>query len=94
MIQLITNYSTLIAFIFFSTDILVQIIHIYSRKSTKDISIKGSIIRVIAAYILLIKYYSVNDSYLEIGQTVFTCVLTVYLLMMIYYRKNPKPKYN
>ncbi|MFA5926048.1 MAG: hypothetical protein WC831_03870 [Parcubacteria group bacterium] len=88
MLPLIINYSALIAFSFFTIDIVVQIFHIHKIKSSRDISIKGSVIRAVAAYILLVKYYSVNDIFLEIGQTVFTLSLTAYLLMMIYYRKG------
>ncbi len=87
MIQDIINAVTLIAFFAISIDIIMQIIHIYKRKSSMDLSLKGCFIRLLAGVIFTIKFYSTKDIYLIIGQTIFVMSYLVYFVMLIYYRK-------
>ena len=87
MIEWIVNYSTLIAYIAFNIDNLIQIRHIWKRKSSKDISIRGALIRLAAGLIILIKFFTIKDVYLIIGQGIFIATLTTYSILLLTYRK-------
>jgi len=87
MFEWFINYATIIAFFALTIDLILQIIHIYKRKSSKDLSLKGCLIRLIAGLILLIKFIATNDIYLTIGQGVFVFSYIIYFIMLIYYRK-------
>ncbi len=88
MIELLLDYATVIAYIAFNTDIALQIKKIYSRKSSKDISIKGAAIRMFAGWLLLIKIISTSERYLTIGQSIFVALYIVYFIMLIHYREK------
>jgi len=81
------NFGTLVAYAAFTIDILLQIRHIVKRKSSKDLSIKGCLIRLVAGLMFLIKMISTKDAILIIGQGVFSAVYTVYVLLLIRYRR-------
>ena len=87
MFQIIIDYALIVAFIALTADIIIQILHITKRKSSRDISIKGCIIRSFGAFVLLIKFFLLSDTYLVIGQTIFLLVYITYFSLIIYYRK-------
>ena len=87
MLQILIDYALIVAFIALTTDVIIQILHIIKRKSSRDISIKGCIIRSFGALVLLIKFFLLSDVYLVIGQTIFLSVYLTYFLLIIYYRK-------
>jgi len=87
MLQIIIDYALIVAFIALTADIIIQILHITKRKSSKDISIKGCIIRSFGALVLLIKFFLLSDLYLVIGQTIFLLAYITYFSLIIYYRK-------
>ena len=87
MLQLIVDYALIIAFIALTLDIIIQIIHIWKRKSSKDISIKGCIIRFVGALVLLTKFFLLKDTYLIFGQTLFMLTYTIYVFLIVYFRK-------
>ncbi len=87
MFEVIANYGAVIAFFALTLDIFMQIIHIYKRKSSLDLSLKGCFIRLIAAALLLLKFEATKDLYLIIGQGIFVLSYIVYFFMLFYYRK-------
>ena len=87
MFQIIIDYALIVAFIALTADIIIQILHITKRKSSRDISIKGCIIRSFGAFVLLIKFFLLSDTYLVIGQTIFLLTYITYFSLIIYYRK-------
>ena len=87
MLEWIVNYITLIAFAAFTIDNLIQIRHIWKRKSSKDISIKGSSIRLSAGLIILIKFLTLKDIYLVVGQGIFIVTLATYFVLLLKFRK-------
>ena len=87
MLGWIVNYITLIAYTSFIIDNLIQIKHIWKRKSSKDVSIRGASIRLIAGLILLIKFLTIKDIYLIMGQGLFIATLTTYFILLLKYRK-------
>jgi len=86
-IQIIIDYAVLIAFFALSVDVIIQILHIIKRKSSKDISIKGSLIRLAAVVVFLIKFITTGDIVLIIGQAVFIFAYAIYFILLIHYRK-------
>lgn len=89
MLPLIINYATLISYIAFSTNLLLQIFLVYRRKSSLDISWKGLTFSLIGSLVILLKFLTLNDIYLILGQIVFSITVATYLTMVIYY-KRPK----
>lgn len=88
--QLILNYTTLIAFIFFTVDLCFQIRRITVNRSATDISPIGLFIRFLASIVLLLKYIDVQDSFLIGGQILGTIAITTYFLLTLYYRSAKK----
>jgi len=80
------NYSVLIAFFATSIDSSIQILHVIKRKSSKDLSLIGCSIRLIAALIFTIKFYTTGDLFLIIGQTIFSVIYIIYFFILIYFR--------
>jgi hypothetical protein len=91
MLSLLVDYATVIYYIAFSADLLFQIIRVYRRKSSLDISWKGTFVRTIGSSVIFIKFLTVGDRSLIVGQSVFLIAVFVYLILVIYYRK-PKNK--
>jgi uncharacterized protein with PQ loop repeat len=88
MSALIVNYATGLAFFALAIDIILQIRHIWRRKSSADISIFGVFVRTAAASVFLIKFTLVNDAYLIMGQAVFVALLLVYIGLLVAYRET------
>lgn len=86
MFELIINYWTVISYILFTFDIIMQIVQVYKRKSSLDISIKWLIIRVVAWFLIISKFFLVWDIYLIFWQAIFMTVLAIYIFIVIYYR--------
>jgi len=86
LIFILFDYAVLIAFFATSIDTLIQIGHIYRRKSSRDLSILGCSIRLLSALIFTFKFYTTGDIYLIIGQTIFSIVFIIYFIMLLYYR--------
>ena len=88
MIDLIVNYGTIIAFIAFTTDNIIQSSRVLKLKRSDDVSIRGETIRVIAVVLLFIKFLTTTDMYLIIGQGVFGISLLIYYGLLIKYHKS------
>ena len=88
MLQILINYATLIAFLTISVDLMFQISRIHKRKSSLDISIKGTLVRLFGAAIFTLKYFVIKDFYLILGQLLFMGILMVYIISVLYYSKN------
>ncbi len=67
-------------------DGMIQIYHIFKRKSSLDISLKGLSIRILAGTILFLKFLTISEIYLIIGQGLFLLVLIIYLSISVKYR--------
>ena len=88
MIQIIINYATLIAFLTISVDLIFQIIHMHKRKSSLDISMRGTLIRLFGGIIFLLKFIVTKDFYLILGQILFMVIFMIYLVSILRYRKD------
>ena len=87
MYEQLISFATVIAFIAFSADLIIQIYRVYRRKSSNDISARGTVIRTAGSLIILLKFINVDDPYLITGQIIITATIVTYLLMIVKYRK-------
>jgi uncharacterized protein with PQ loop repeat len=79
---------TLLSYIALNVDILFQIRRIYKTKSSRDLSLFGMSIRYAAILIILIKFISISDLPLIIGQGLIALTFTTYLALAVYYFAN------
>ena len=86
-LELIINYITLIAFIALTLDVIFQILQVAKKKSSKEISIRGCILRIVAISILEIKFFLINDPWLIIGQGIFGSIFLTYFFLVLFYRR-------
>ena len=78
--------ATLISLIALNIDILLQNKRVWGRKSSKDISLSGLLVRYIAIFILLAKYFSLQDWVLIVGQAIIAVNVTIYLVLVVRFR--------
>ena len=76
---------TLLSYIALNVDILFQIRRIYQTKSSRDLSVLGMSIRYAAILIILIKFISISDLPLIIGQGLIVLTFTTYIALALYY---------
>lgn len=79
------DVATLFSYIALNIDILLQIKKIYQTKSSRDLSLLGMTIRYIAILIIFIKFYSLSDLPLILGQGLIVLTFTTYLMLAILY---------
>jgi hypothetical protein len=88
LLEVVINYAALISFFALGIDLVVQISRLYRRKSSQDISLRGITIRTLGTVVILIKFISLDDIYLIIGQATITIALIIYLAEIFYYRRS------
>ena len=76
---------TLLSYIALNVDILFQIRRIYHTKSSRDLSLFGMSVRYAAILIILIKFISLSDVPLIIGQGLIVLTFTTYFALALYY---------
>jgi hypothetical protein len=81
----ILDILTVISYIALNVDIVFQIRQIYRTKSSEDLSLVGMSIRYLAILVILIKFISVSDIALIIGQALIITSFTTYFILAIYY---------
>lgn len=77
-----------LSFIFLNIDILLQNVKVYKRRSSQDIALPGTLIRYLAILIILYKYLTIKDSALIAGQLFILLNVSVYILLILKYRKK------
>lgn len=80
------DLATMISLAALNVDIVLQNIRVFRRKSSRDVSLMGVIVRYIAIFVILMKYLSLNDWVLCMGQMVIAANVTVYLVLVVRYR--------
>jgi uncharacterized protein with PQ loop repeat len=91
----VLDWLTLISYIALNIDIVLQIGRIYRRKSSEDLSLVGMTIRYIAILIIAVKFFSLDDLPLMIGQGLVVATFgTYFVLSLVYFRhrRANKPK--
>jgi hypothetical protein len=76
---------TLLSYIALNVDILFQIHRIYHTKSSRDLSLCGMSVRYAAILIILIKFITLRDVPLIIGQGLIVITFTTYFALALYY---------
>lgn len=79
------DIATLASYIALNIDIILQTVHIYRTKSSKDISLVGISIRYAAILIILVKFISLSEVPLILGQGLIAITFTLYLTLSILY---------
>lgn len=79
---------TLLSYIALNVDVLFQINRIHRTKSSRDLSLFGMGVRYTAIFIILIKFLSISDIPLIIGQGLIVITYTTYFALAIYYFAN------
>ncbi len=84
---------TIASYIALNVDIIFQIRRIYTTKSSHDLSLVGLTIRYVAILIILIKFISLSDIALIIGQGLILITFTTYItLSYFYFQKHKQEK--
>jgi uncharacterized protein with PQ loop repeat len=86
----ILDLLTLLSYIALNVDIMLQVKRIYRRKSSDDLSLVGMTIRYIAIIIILVKFASLRDVPLVIGQGLCAVTFTVYFVLAVLYFRHRK----
>lgn len=76
-----------IAFFSLSADVILQIMQVCKEKDSREISLKGELIRLFAVSVFLIRFIVIKDYILAIGQTIFILVFITYLFIIAKYRR-------
>jgi hypothetical protein len=87
----VLDLLTVLSYIALNVDIIFQIGRIYKTKSSRDLSLVGMSIRYAAIFIILIKFVSLSDLPLIIGQGLILLTYTTYLALAVYYLANRPP---
>ena len=88
------DFLTLASYAALNVDVIFQIKRIYQTKSSRDLSILGLSIRYVAIIIILIKFSSLSDIPLIIGQGLITITFTTYFLLATIYFLRTKRNSN
>lgn len=81
--DLFINYATLAALFILTFGIVTQIRKVRVLNNANSISVVEVSLRFFASSMLVIKFYSVHDWFLIVGQTIFTSVYLYYLILVI-----------
>lgn len=81
----ILDILTLISYIALNIDIVFQIAQIYKTKSSRDLSLVGLSIRYVAIVVILVKFVSISDLSLMLGQGLILITFTTYFVFACYY---------
>jgi hypothetical protein len=82
------NLLTLFSYIALNVDIVFQIRRIHSTKSSRDLSLVGMGVRYAAIFVIFIKFFSISEFPLIIGQGLIVITYTTYFALAIYYYAN------
>lgn len=86
----ILDVLTLLSYVALNIDIVLQIKRIYRTKSSEDLSLLGMTIRYAAIVILLVKFVSLSDLPLMIGQGIIAVTFTIYFVLAVFYFRYRK----
>jgi len=88
------NWLTLFSYIALNVDVLLETRKIYRTKSSADLSLFGMAIRFFALVILLIKFDSLGDVSLIIGQGLVALTFAFYFVLALSYFRHKKSRRN
>jgi len=86
------DFLTIISYFALNIDIVLQVRQIYKTKSSRDLSLIGLSIRYAAILVILIKFVSISDIPLIIGQGFIVFTFTTYFVLAVFYFVHHKVK--
>lgn len=89
MTELIINGALVFAFLLACIEYTIQTVRIYKTKSSKDISIWASSMRVLGMLIVLAKIMLIGDLSLLIGQAILVIIFAIQFIFAIKFH-NPR----
>jgi len=79
------DFFTVASYMALNIDIIFQIRQIYRTKSSQDLSLAGLSIRYAAIMVILIKFISLSDIPLIVGQGLIAVTFTTYFILALHY---------
>jgi uncharacterized protein with PQ loop repeat len=83
---------TFISYVALNIDVVLQIRRVYKTKSSRDLSLLGMTIRYAAIVIILIKFISLKDESLILGQGLIAITFSIYFVLAVLYFRYRKKK--
>lgn len=80
------DLAALFSLLALNVDIALQKRRVFLRRSSRDISIIGLLVRYAAIFVLLIKYVTLDDTILIAGQAIIALNVTLYVVLVHKYR--------
>lgn len=80
------DLAALFSLLALNVDIALQNRRVFLRRSSRDISIIGLLVRYAAIFVLLIKYVTLDDTILIAGQAIIALNVTLYVVLVHKYR--------
>lgn len=80
------DLAALFSLLALNVDIALQNRRVFLRRSSRDISIIGLLVRYAAIFVLLIKYVTLDDAILIAGQAIIALNVTLYVVLVHKYR--------
>lgn len=81
---------TLLSCFALCVDVILQVRRIHQTKSSNDLSLVGMAIRYFAVIVILIKFISLKDMVLIVGQSAIVATFTVYFILATLYSRQGK----
>lgn len=79
---------TVVSYLALNADMVLQIRRIRETKSSQDLSLAGMTVRYAAVFVILIKFISLGDTPLLLGQLLIIVIFTIYFYLALLYRRN------
>lgn len=84
------DIATLFSYIALNVDILLQIHQIVVTRSSHDLSLLGLSIRYAAILVIFVKFWSLGEWPLIVGQGLIMVTFTLYLALAVTYLRQEK----
>lgn len=87
-IENISAFLASVALAFFIADAIAQLIQLHGAKTSKEISGRGLVIRILGISFFVLRFAVIGDEILFIGQFIFFVIMLTYTLLAFKYKKN------
>lgn len=72
----------------FYVDLVFQIRRLLKTRSSRDVSTDGVAVRLVAAVLFQLKYFSVHDAPLIAGGLIYTILVAIYALLAFRFKRS------
>lgn len=81
------NFALALGYGLFYVDLVFQIRRLLKTRSSRDVSAQGVAMRLAAAILFQLKYFSVHDVPLIVGGLVYTTLVAAYAMLAFRFRR-------